>query len=284
VAINGVDFGRARCATGDGSRSTTVSSASKISLIRSLCRRTKAGGVGTRLPPLALRFADLRENIPEVQVWYFRFFFKLVLRSGEVLGLGLSVDLVVVRIGASTSGLGLSAVGVGDGEECCDGLNQKCFFLFGGLPDNVTDGDPDAESGRLGMESVSSFSSRERTGDRSVDGSAVLGRCFGGLSPIHRGRVGELTAELLLAIELMLPDRLWPRTVEQLPSVSEEISDRGRGRGMTSTRSAKPTRGRAPFMLSLRWGEDGMDCVIDIDCLGGLGFGRGNAGSEGVFG
>ena len=138
------------------------------------------------------------------------------------------MDRGAIKLGASANGFGFSAVGVGDGVECCDGLNQKCFFLFGGLPDNVTDGDPDADNGRFGMDRVSSFSSLDITGDSNVEGSAVLGRCFGGLSPNMRGLVGELTVELLFAIELMLPDSECPRTVEQLPSVSEEIRDRAR--------------------------------------------------------
>ena len=58
--------------------------------------------------------------------------------------------------------------------------------------------------------------------------------------------------------------------VEVLHSVSDEIIDRGLG--MTSTRSANPTRGRKPGALSLRLGEAGGDRAIsDIDCLlGGL--------------
>jgi hypothetical protein len=174
--------------------------------MRSLVRRTNAGGVATRLPALAFRLADLRENMPEVQVWYFRFFFILVLRSGDVLGLWLSIERVAVRLRAWGSGSAFSAVGVDDGEECWDCVNQKCFLLFGGLSDNVTDGDPEADKGRLGIDSVSSFSSLDMTGDNRVAGSAVLGRCFGGLSLIERGLVGELTAELLLAIELILPE------------------------------------------------------------------------------
>jgi len=82
----------------------------------------------------------------------------------------------------------------------------------------------------------------------------------------------------------MLPESEWPRTVEQLPSVSEEIRERGRGCGMTSTRSAKPTRGRIPDMLSLLWGDDGVDWLCENDCLGGLYLGTVKPGSEGVVG
>jgi hypothetical protein len=127
-------------------------------------------------------------------------------RSGDVLGLGASVDRVAVRLGFCANGSAFSAVGVDNGEECCDGLNQKCFFLFGGLPENVIDDGPDADNGRLGIERVSSLSPLDMTGDSSSKGSAVLGLCLGGLSVIRRGLVGELTAELLLAMELILPD------------------------------------------------------------------------------
>lgn len=52
-----------------------------------------------------------------------------------------------------------------------------------------------------------------------------------------------------------------PRIVELLPSVSDEIKDKGRG--MTSTVSEKPTRGRTPGALSRRTrGEVGLELLL----------------------
>jgi hypothetical protein len=59
-----------------------------------------------------------------------------------------------------------------------------------------------------------------------------------------------------------------PRTVELLPSVSDEIKDNGRG--MTSTVSEKPTRGRTPGALSRRTrGEEVVDLLLGSEA-GGL--------------
>ena len=136
--------------------------------------------------------------------------------------------------------------------------NQKCFFLVGGLPEVVTAGEPEADKGLLGRLTIDiAFSALAEAENNRVAVSAVLGRS-GGLSTSRP--VGELTSDIvrgvgLAAIEFILPDTEWPRMVEQLPSVSEEIKESGLG--IISTRSAKPTRSRGPGMLSLRRGDDG---------------------------
>jgi hypothetical protein len=80
-----------------------------------------------------------------------------------------------------------------------------------------------------------------------------------------------------------------PRIVELLPSVSDEIMDNGRG--MTSTVSEKPTRGRTPGALSRRSrGEEVTVLLLGPETssvtLGLLSAGKkGNwAGSDGVEG
>lgn len=210
-----------------------------------------------------------------------------MLRSGEVLGLGGSADFegqstgVVASAGLNGStglGVGMSLLGTG--------LNQKCFFFVGGLSDKAVEGVPEADSGLLGR-LVSSSEPCFGIADEIRDaGSAVRGRGLVGLSSSMRALVGELTAEdepgIAPAMEMMLPDKECPLIVEQLPSVSEDISDNGLG--IISTLSANPTLGRGPFWLSRLCGEAGGDCDRDIDCLGGLGLGVGNTESEGVAG
>ena len=68
--------------------------------------------------------------------------------------------------------------------------------------------------------------------------------------------------------------------VELLPSVSDEIIDSGRG--MTSTISEKPTRGRPPGALSRRRrGEDVIDLSLEPE-TGGLVLGLVSAGKNGA--
>lgn len=96
-----------------------------------------------------------------------------------------------------------------------------------------------------------------------------------GLRSIGRSKVGGLrdTGDSMmlsgrgLAIELMLLDKEWPRTVELLLSVSDEIIDSGRG--MTSTVSEKSTvLGLYPDMFSRRLGEaGGVLPVTETECL-----------------
>jgi hypothetical protein len=257
-------FGRGLllCATGDGSRKTTVSSSSKISLIRSLARLTSAGGVGVRFA-FAFLFPDFREKMPDVQVWYLRFF-TLPDRSGETFDLDrLLAGGSRLRDDSGSRGFWISALGVGVGEMPGEFDDQKCFRLVGGLPDAVIAGEPDADSGRFGrLIAVSAFSARAGPENSRVVASAVLGRSRG-LSV--SGEIGELIVRTdfgvgLAAMELMLPDSECPRIVEQLVSVSDEINDNGRG--IISTLSANPTRGRAPGALSLRLGEAGGERLV----------------------
>ena len=71
-----------------------------------------------------------------------------------------------------------------------------------------------------------------------------------------------------------------PRIVELLPSVSDEIMDNGRG--MTSTVSEKPTRGRPPGALSRRRrGEEVRDLSLEPE-TGGLVLGLMSAGKNGA--
>jgi hypothetical protein len=98
-----------------------------------------------------------------------------------------------------------SAVGVVTGEPV---LNQKCFFLVGGLPEVRVAGESDADKGLFGrLIMVRDLSFDDMPGDIVESASAV------------RGRSGELIFESLeelitsagrgvgLAMELMLPDK-----------------------------------------------------------------------------
>lgn len=112
---------------------------------------------------------------------------------------------------------------------------------------------PEADIGRFKKSSPAgeSFSMAKLAG-LGLAASAVLGRRLGLSSSLLRTKSGvECAGELAAAKELTLPVKEWvPRIVELLPSVSEEIKDNGRG--MKSTRSEKPTRGRTPGALSRR--------------------------------
>lgn len=115
------------------------------------------------------------------------------------------------------------------------------------------------------------------TGLRSAGTSSIGGLRDTGDSMILSGKG--------LASELMLFDKEWPRTVELLLSVSDEIIDSGRG--MTSTVSEKSTvLDLYADIFSRRLGEaGGVLPVIETECLW-LGLGRvyGNIISCGVDG
>ena len=86
-----------------------------------------------------------------------------------------------------------------------------------------------------------------------------------------------------LAIEFMLLVTEWPRIVELLLSVSEDIIERGLG--ITSTMSEKSTvRDLYPAAFPLL-GEPGGDLEVEGDCLcAGLGLGKEKVVSCGVEG
>jgi len=146
-------------------------------------------------------------------------------------------------------------------------FNQKYFFLFGGLPELTVPGGPEADKGRLGRLITDNDLSPEAMLPVKVDkASAVCGRSGEPLVDSLEELITRVGLGVGLAIELILPDSEWqPRIVELLPSVSDEIIDRGRG--ITSTCSENPTRGRTPGALSRRRGEDGgVLTMFDIDC------------------
>jgi hypothetical protein len=97
-------------------------------------------------------------------------------------------------------------LGVVNGEPPPDWLNQKYFFLLGGLPELRVPGDPEADSGRLGRLIIDKVLSEAMPSDKVERASAVLGlsgeRCasFDGLTMNVGFGAG------LAAIELMLPE------------------------------------------------------------------------------
>ena len=133
---------------------------------------------------LDARFEPFLEKMPD-QVWAFRFF-TLSLRSGDVLGrVTSSVGVSTTGGSAVVMGSSLSALGVGVGDEWLEWLNQKCFFLVGGLPDPATAGDPEAESGLFGRLIIDmDLSALADSEKRSIAGSAVLGRSNGSSTSI----------------------------------------------------------------------------------------------------
>lgn len=157
------------------------------------------------------------------------------------------------------------------GEHSAELLNQKCFFLVGGLPLFVTTGDPEADNGLFGKVAIIESCAGTARPRPNVDGSAVTGLLRGLISdPI--GLLKDCSAAHdsrgfgLVATELILPDREWfPRMVDVLPSVSDEMSERGRG--ITSIVSEKPTLGRTPGALPRRRGEalGEVGAAYDID-------------------
>ena len=161
--------------------------------------------------------------------------------------------------------------GDGLGEHSAELLNQKCFFLVGGLPLLVTIGDPEADNGLFGKLATTESCPGAVRPMPKVEGSAVTG-LLRGLTSDPTGLLKDCSAAHdsrgfgLVAIELILPDREWlPRIVDVLPSVSEEISERGRG--ITSMVSEKPTLGRIPGALPRRRGEalGDVGAAYDID-------------------
>lgn len=129
-------------------------------------------------------------------------------------------------------------------------------------------GDPEADSGRFGkVGTESDWSCEECLAKSIVAASAVLGLCWKVLCSMD-GEFKVDVARAGLAIELILLFNEWPnRIVEVLPSVSEEISERGLG--ITSIFSANSTLGRGPVALSRCRGDAGGDRAL-IDCLDGL--------------
>lgn len=169
----------------------------------------------------------------------------------------------------SVKGSVFSCLGVGVGEGSFPCVDQKCFFLGGGLPDEEIIGDPDADKGLLGILRRLSASGRAQP-EKSKAASAVFGLRSAGAS-VMTGLVDMGDSRMLsgrgLARELILLDREWPpRTVELLLSVSEEIIDRGLG--ITSTVSEKSTvLDLYVDIFSLRLGEAGGDLLEEIECL-----------------
>ena len=103
-------------------------------------------------------------------------------------------------------------MGVGLGENSAELVNQKCFFLVGGLPLFVMAGEPEADNGLFGKLTITESWIGPVRPRPNVEGSAVTGLLRGlisdpiGLlkdcSPAQDSRgVG------LVAIELMLPDK-----------------------------------------------------------------------------
>jgi hypothetical protein len=180
------------------------------------------------------RFSDFLEKIPDVQVWYLRFLETDSLE--DVRGRISSPDGRASERGELKTSMGSlgSTRGVAAGELLLEWLNQKYFFLLGGLPEVNVPGDPEADRGRLGRLIMDRFLSEAMPDDKVDKASAVFG-----LSGETEVLVEDVTTTIglgvgLAAIELMLPDREWqPRMVELLPSVSDEIMDKGLG--MTST-------------------------------------------------
>jgi hypothetical protein len=143
-------------------------------------------------------------------------------------------------------------------------LNQN-LFLFAGFPELGKKLESDAESGLFSRLS----SPRESSIGGSIwrlepTASAVLGLCAGPFS-LGSGEGVDLGAGL--PQDVMLPVKEWfPRIVDVLPSVSEEIIDNGRG--ITSIVSENPTRVRVPVAQARRCGEGGvLLCRLEIDWL-----------------
>lgn len=93
---------------------------------------------------------DFLENIPAVQVWYLR---RLCVEGLSEVGFGRGQSCCGSTGAAimSANGSVFSCLGVGVGEGSFPCVDQKCFFLGGGLPADDTIGDPDADRGLLGM-------------------------------------------------------------------------------------------------------------------------------------
>jgi hypothetical protein len=193
--------------TGEGSRITIVSSASKISFKWSLGVLVNGGGAGI-VPLLTLleRFSDFLEKIPDVHVWYFRFLD--VDAPDDVRGRDSSPEGRETGASELKTSIGSprSALGVVNGEPPPDWLNQKYFFLLGGLPELRVPGDPEADSGRLGRLIIDKVLSEAMRSDKVERASAVLG-----LSGETCASFDGLTMNVgfgagLAAIELMLPE------------------------------------------------------------------------------
>lgn len=109
----------------------------------------------------------------------------------------------------SVKGSDFSCLGVGVGEGSFPCVDQKCFFLGGGLPAEEIMGDPDADNGLLGILRRFSVSGRAQP-EKIKAASAVFGLRSTGAS-IMTGLAGTGDSIMLsgigLAIELMLLDK-----------------------------------------------------------------------------
>lgn len=113
--------GRALFATGDDSRSTIVSSASNISLRRSLGLRIKEGCFGCASGLGLLALLSFLEKIPDVQVWYLRLLEEEDISPEDVLGLPLSPKIC-----------SLGGCGVGLAMKTSIGSDGSTFGVLGG--------------------------------------------------------------------------------------------------------------------------------------------------------
>jgi hypothetical protein len=155
---------------------TTVPSASKIWLSRSLGILIKGGGAGASDLGLDTRLSDFREKMPDDHVWYFRFLDVDSLE--DVLGRNVSPAGDKVELGEPNEsiGSGRSAVGVVAGEQVSECVYQKCFFFVGGLLILSVPGEPEADSGLLGRLIIDKVLSDAMLGDKVDMASAVCGR------------------------------------------------------------------------------------------------------------
>lgn len=230
---------------------TTVPSS--MSKTESECDLSNNGGVGVRRPFVRdMRCFDLRENIPPVQVRTLRLFI-LAFRSGEDLGLLVVHSSEGVKADRYDSVVLSSALISADTFASCssEGEPQKCFLFEGGLPELVDGlGVSDEDNGRLGLDVGEDGTSLEVIEDSVGD--------VEGCGEMFRERLDDDDGLGGLGMELTLPDaECDARTVEVLPSVSDEIKDSGRG--ISETVSEKATRGfvKAPGSDSRRPGEAG---------------------------
>lgn len=137
-------------------------------------------------------------------------FLILALRSGDVFGLVGSVAWLGENGLKVANGSCCSTLGVGLGELSAELLNQKCFFLVGGLPLLVTAGEPEADNGLFGRFTITASCTSPVRPRPSVEGSAVTGLLRGLMSdPIGLQKDCSAAHDSrgfgLVAIELILP-------------------------------------------------------------------------------
>lgn len=110
-----------------------------------------SGGVADLLAfDLDVFCLDFFEKIPAVQVWYLRRLWVEGL-SGAVFGRAQAFSGGAGTANISVKGSSFSCLGVGVGEGSLPCVDQKCFFLGGGLPADDTMGEPVADRGLFGM-------------------------------------------------------------------------------------------------------------------------------------